>query len=200
MGGEGYVKYTAEHKNAAARQYSLWEELNNARSRLRLLNLIGITPAGIGFGNLSIRTNGDEFLITGTATGAAKELGPDGYCLVRSFDLEKNSVITEGPVKASSESMTHGAIYRACPAANCVIHIHSRPIFDAMLRDTFPSTPPDAEYGTPEIALAICKLVESMKSSEGTIVLAGHDEGVIAFGPTIETALKLILDLNSRFT
>jgi len=149
MSGEGNVKYSAEHKTAPAVKPAHWDELNNARNRLHELKLIGETSGGIGYGNVSMRIKGDEFLVTGTGTGAVPVLGPDGYCMVNSFDLERNRVVSAGPVQASSESMTHGAIYQSCPKANCVIHIHSRKIFDAMLRGKYPATPVDAAYGTP---------------------------------------------------
>jgi len=199
MSTEGYVKYSAEHKMAPAVETPNWALLNDARTRLHHLALIGANSSGIGYGNVSIRVKGNEFLISGTATGAVEKLSLNQYCLVRSFDLKQNHVVSEGPVKASSESMTHGAIYLSNPAVNCVIHIHSRELFDGMLRDHYPRTPAEAEYGTPEIASAIEKCVAEIAGSEGTIVMAGHDEGVIAFGPSVEKALNLILELNKKY-
>ena len=196
---EGYVKYTAEHSAAGAKEPPKWQELNEARTRLHQLGLIGINPSGIGFGNISIRFHKDDFLISGTATGASPELSPDHYCLVRSFDIEKNRVVSEGPIQASSESMTHGVIYRSCQTANCVIHIHSRAIFDGMVMDKHrPSTPESAKYGTPEIAEAVAKAVQE-QGDEGQIVMLGHDEGVMCYGATVEKALALTLELHARY-
>ena len=195
---DGYVKYAAEHTIAGAKEPPGWAALNEARTRLHQLGLVGVNPQGVGFGNISIRFCKDEFLISGTATGALPVLKPDGYCLVRSFDLEKNRVITEGPIQASSESMTHGIVYRACQSVNCVIHIHSRAIFDGMALDNCPSTPAAAKYGTPEIALAVEKAVLE-QGSEGQIVMLGHDEGVICYGATAEKALALALELYGRY-
>jgi len=200
MSGEGYVKYTAEHTTVPAIEIPHWTELNDARIRLRNLNLIGSLPNGIGFGNLSIRTKENEFIISGTATGALPVLGPDGYCLVRSFDLNRNHVVSTGPVKASAESMSHGAVYRSCTGANCVIHIHSGKIFKGMVKNNFPATPVDAAFGTPEIALAIEKCVCALDSDEGCIVMLGHDEGVIAYGPSVERAFSLIQDLYNKYS
>jgi ribulose-5-phosphate 4-epimerase/fuculose-1-phosphate aldolase len=198
MSAEGYVKYTAEHTMALAVETPHWEELNHARTKLREMGLVGAASNGIGFGNLSVRVKGDEFLISGTATGASPILGPDGYCLITSFDIDRNRVVSTGPVKPSSETMTHGAVYQSCPAANCVIHIHSRAVFDGMIRDKRPATPETAAYGTPDIALAIGKLVQESGKNEGSIVLAGHDEGVIIYGPTIERAFSLIEELYNK--
>jgi ribulose-5-phosphate 4-epimerase/fuculose-1-phosphate aldolase len=197
---EGYVKYAAQHTDAPAIEVPHWAELNETRTKLHKLGLVGITSTGIGFGNLSIRVQGDEFLVSGTATGAAEILTPAQYCLVRSFDISKNQVITEGPVQASSESMTHGVIYRSCPCAQCVIHIHSRLIFDGMLRDKYPSSPESAAYGTPEIAFAIEQCVTELAGCKGSLVLAGHDEGVISYGPTVERAFALIRELYERYS
>jgi len=179
---------------------ALWAELNRVRTKLRELGLMGMTSNGIGFGNLSLRVEGNKFLISGTATGASSVLGPDGYCLITSFDVDRNRVVSTGPVKPSSETMTHGVIYRSCPNANCVIHIHSRQIFDGMIRDSYPATHETAAYGTPEIALAIGKLVgHDSEKNEGSIVLAGHDEGVIVYAPTVKRALFLTEELYNLY-
>ena len=196
---EGYVKYTAEHTFSPAIAVPGWAELNEARTLLYGMGLVGVTQGGIGFGNLSLRYRLDEFLISGTATGSLPVLGPENYCLVTSFDIENNRVVSTGPVRASSESMTHGVIYRRCPAANCVIHVHSRAIFDGMIRGRFPSTPQDAAFGTPEIALAIGELVQEPGKDEGCIVMAGHDEGVISYGPSVEKALALVRELFEKY-
>jgi len=199
MGSEGYVKYSAEHTTAPAIETPLWTELDRARTKLRETGLVGMTAGGIGYGNLSVRIKGDTFLISGTATGALPVLNRDGYCLVTSFDVEKNKVVSTGPVKPSSETMTHGALYKSCPGANCVIHIHSRAVFDGMIRDKYPATPETAAYGTPDIALAIGKIVRESGKNEGRIVLAGHDEGVIVYGPSVEKALSLTEELYDKY-
>jgi hypothetical protein len=199
MTNEGYVKYSAEHKTAPAIEAPQWEELNEARTRLHKLGLVGVYPDGIGFGNISARFRGEEFIISGTATGAKQVLSLSDYCLVKSFDIARNHVVSFGPVQASSESMTHGAVYRFCPEVNCVIHIHSRAVFDGMLRDYFTVTPKDAAYGTPEIALAAGECAADLGKSEGQIVLAGHEEGIIAYGADIKKALSLILELYNKY-
>ena len=199
MKNEGYLKYTAEHRIAPAIKAPFWAELNEARTQLHKKGLVGVTSSGIGFGNLSIRYRENEFLISGTATGAIPVLGLDHYCIVSSFDLKENHVVSMGPIQASSESMTHGAVYQSCPEANCVIHIHSRAVFDGMIRDNYVSTPEKAEYGSPEIALAIGECVKNSGKNEGHIVLSGHDEGVIAYGPSVERAFNLILELYHKY-
>jgi ribulose-5-phosphate 4-epimerase/fuculose-1-phosphate aldolase len=196
---EGYVKYSAVHKAAPATEVPHWAELNEARTKLHQLGLVGILPNGVGYGNVSIRFQQNEFLISGTATGAPAVLGLDGYCIVESFDLNQNCVVSTGPTQASSESMTHGIIYQSSAAVNCVIHVHSRAIFDGMLKDRYPSTPKKAAFGTPEIATVIGRLVKESNTNQGLIVLAGHDEGIVSYGTSIETALTLIQELYNKY-
>jgi hypothetical protein len=196
---EGYVKYTADHKTAPAVEPPRWKELNEARTGLYDLGLIGALPNGVGFGNVSIRVRGDEFLISGTATGGSRVLTPREYCMVNSFSIEENRVTTSGPIRASAESMSHGAVYRSCPSVMCVIHIHSRKIFDAMLGDGSIATPPEAAYGTPEMALAIASLVKEAGARCGVMVLAGHDEGALAYGESVEEALDLTRELYNKY-
>jgi ribulose-5-phosphate 4-epimerase/fuculose-1-phosphate aldolase len=197
---EGYVKYSADYTEAPPpAELPLWKELDEGRTRLYDIGLIGALPGGVGFGNVSIRVKGGAFLISGTATGNRRVLGPEGYCMVTAFDIEKNRVTSSGPVKASAESMSHGAIYSACPAARAVIHIHSRKIFDGMLRDSYPRTPADASYGTPEMARAIIACVNERGESPGVIVMAGHDEGVIAYGASVKEALNPVLELYYKY-
>ena len=206
MINEGYVKYNARHTFAPATEVKDWTLLNDARRRLYRLGLVGVTKDGIGFGNVSIRYRANEFLVSGTATGALAQLSANDYCLVSSFDIKQNCVVTTGPVQASSEAMTHGAVYQSCSLARCVMHIHSRLIFDGMLRDKYPSTPKSAEYGTPEIALAIGECIAALvpvtevaAKASVAIVLAGHDEGVVAFGSAVESAFNIIQNLYNKY-
>jgi len=104
-----------------------------------------------------------------------------------------------GQVQASSEAMTHGAVYRSCSGANCVMHIHCGVIFNGMIRDGCPATAKNAAYGTPEIALALAGCVQELGADEGAVVLAGHDEGIIVWGTTVERALKIIQGLNDKY-
>ena len=192
---EGYIKYVSLYEKSDVIEALGWEELNAARQKCFMLGLVGVYSNGIGYGNLSIRYKDEEFLITGTSTGSKPALTCEDYSLVRSFNMSRNSVVCTGPAQASSESMTHGAIYRARHGVNCVIHIHSKKIYDSMIRDNYPATPKEAAFGTSEIALAIEKCAENIGKDEGQIVLAGHDEGIIAYGENTERALELIMEL-----
>jgi len=90
-------------------------------------------------------------------------------------------------------------VYRSCSGANCVMHIHSGVIFKGMIRDGCLATDKNAAYGTPEIALALAKCVQELGTDEGVVYMAGHDEGIIVWGPNVERALKIIKTLNNRY-
>lgn len=190
---EGYVKYHAKYTKAPALNHILLKEIDATRTELHALGLIGIYPNGIGFGNLSFRVNGNIFIISGSATGGKRILGESGYCMVTAFDVDKNLVECEGPIQASSEAMTHGAVYAENPDVQCVIHVHSRALFDRLLARDWPHTPKDAAYGTPAMAKAIAELVRATHGSQAVFVLAGHDEGIVAYGPSIEKTKQLLI-------
>src|ERR1035437_6091728 len=136
---DGVIKYQSIRKDGVVCLTDQLERLNHARTVLFDLGLIGVYPNGIGYGNLSVRTTNNQFLITGSATGATRQLCADQYCLVESFSMAHNSVISCGALDASSESMTHGAIYAAAAEVQCVIHVHSRQLFDVLLEQNVPS-------------------------------------------------------------
>lgn len=190
---EGYVKYHAHHVLEPAPQHPLLSALDATRTKLHDLGLIGMYDNGIGFGNLSLRTKDNQFIISGSGTGGKRILGESGYCLVTSFDPDANSVECAGPIQASSEAMTHGAVYAENPRVQCVIHIHSRLLFDRLLAQNWPHTPKSAAYGTPAIAKAIASLVRGAQTDLALFVLAGHDEGLVAYGPSIEATRDLLI-------
>jgi hypothetical protein len=196
---EGAVKYRAIHTMTPAVEVPHWEELDGIRTALYDLRLLGVYENGIGYGNVSMRLTAagpipsGAFFISGTSTGAVRTLGIEGYCTVLSADISRSRIVSAGPVRASSESMTHSAVYGSCPRVNCVIHIHNRQIFKGMIDDRCSATPQDAEYGTPEIALAIGGCVN--KEGEGDIVLKGHHEGLISYAPSIKAAYNRVLNL-----
>lgn len=195
---DGVIKYSSQRVDGIVDASAQLDELNNARTTLFDLGLIGAYPNGIGYGNLSLRTSGQRFLITGSATGAVRQLLPDQFCLVESFSIEHNSVRSRGTLEASSESMTHGAIYAAHPAVRCVMHVHSRLLFDALLTHNAPHTSPDIPYGTPAMARAVAQLVATQPGLPVLFAMAGHDEGVVAYGADVGSVLSLLVDTLKR--
>jgi len=195
---DGYIKYTSDRRDGLVPASVQLDALNRARTELFDLGLIGVYPNGVGYGNLSIRAVGDQFAITASATGATRELQREQFCLVESFSVEHNRVQSCGPLPASSESMTHGAIYAANPAVNCVIHIHSRALFDHLLQQAWPATPADVPYGTPAMARAVAQLVNTQPELPVLFVMAGHAEGIIAYGADVASTQALLLSMFHR--
>ena len=193
---EGVVRYCAQHEVCllSSEEKALTLELSAARTLLHDMGLVGEYAEGVSYGNLSRRMGMDgRFIVSGTGTGAARQLGADGFAVVDRWIAEENRVESHGPCRPSSEAMTHGAIYAARPDANCVIHVHSPQLFHTLLRGTTPRTPKGVAYGTPAMAAAVMEVVAAM-SENGLFVTAGHEDGVFVFAPSVEEAMQLLLD------
>ncbi len=197
MSSEGYIKFNCEWRKGKSLDTSLIKDLNKWRQKLYSLGLIGAYDNGIGFGNISKR-EGDFFIITGSETGKIKKLDAIHYTKVIGFDLAKNNLVCEGPIKASSEIMTHGAIYRKDASVNAVIHVHNLKFWKKLLNKV-PTTSADATYGTPEMAKEIMRLFdETDVQKKKIIVMAGHEEGVISFGNDLDEAGKMLLSYYAK--
>jgi L-ribulose-5-phosphate 4-epimerase len=194
MSETGYVKYRCEHRILPPEEFSGFEELNRVRSRLRAMGFIGRYANGIGFGNVSIRAGAsNEFFVSGTMTGGLEELIPAHYTKVVAWDFLRNWVQCEGPIQASSESMTHAAIYEQDAAARAVLHVHELELWKRLLHRV-PTTRKDVEYGTPEMAAEMGRLFRESDVRERRILaMAGHEEGIFVFGGTPEEAFGVLM-------
>lgn len=188
---EGYIKFNLHWDQ---KEFDFADDdfklLNSYRTKLFELNLIGAYPDGVGFGNLSIRLTENQFVITGSSTGNYKNLTKNHYALVKNFDLDKNYIHSVGLTKASSESLSHAAIYQSIQEVNAVIHIHHQKYWEKYL-NKLPTTPEDASFGTPEMAREISKLTTSEK---GIIIMGGHPEGIMAYGNSLNQAGKIVFN------
>ncbi len=191
---EGYVKFRCERIDDEPLRGEVIDDFISARKLLYKSGLIGVLPTGIGFGNVSVRIDSERFVITGTATGDLKDLKPEHIALVESCDVRKNFVRCRGKIDASSESMTHAAVYQAAPAAKAVVHVHSADMWKTF-SDKIPTTSPDAAYGTPEMAKEIRRLFEETDfRAKRIMVMGGHEDGILAFGESAQYAAKLMID------
>jgi ribulose-5-phosphate 4-epimerase/fuculose-1-phosphate aldolase len=196
--GEGYIKFNCLLREEIS---SLSDEnfllLNKWRDKLYQLGLIGCYPGDIGYGNISIRS-GTGFIITGSATGCKEELTKNDYVRVDQYDFLNNKIYCSGKIRASAESLTHAAVYEASFETMAVIHIHSLDLWERY-EGIMPTTPGAAEYGTPEIALAVRSLCldDKIKGNE-VIIMGGHKEGIIAFGNDLDAAGKKVLEMLTR--
>lgn len=197
---EGYYKFSPRFVEAVEFQSSVLSELNRWRERLFALQLIGMYREGelkgVGYGNISVRTPGG-FVITATRTGGLEHLGPQHYTEISRVDLARNAVDFRAETPAttpSSECMTHAMFYQADPAIGAVIHVHHLEFWKQLL-NTVPTTQPDVEYGTPEMAHEIARLYHETELPRRKLAaMAGHEEGVISFGRDLDEAGAVLLE------
>jgi L-ribulose-5-phosphate 4-epimerase len=191
---EGYIKFNCTWIPSNDISLDKVAALNVWREIMYKKGLIGMYPDGVGFGNISMRYNKNTFLISGTATGGLATLNELHYSLITNYDLNTNSVTCVGPLKASSESLTHALIYECSPAANAVIHIHNLNLWNRLIHHV-PTSSENISYGTTEMANEIKRLFdETALSKEKIIVMGGHREGIISFGKDLEEAGSILID------
>ena len=194
---EGYTKYECDWRLGPALPAGSVAELNDWRNRLHQQGLIGYYPEhGVGFGNVSMREgDSDAFIISGTQTGHIETTDERHYARVIRCDIEANCVLCEGPVQASSEALTHAAIYALDPAIRAVVHVHDAVLWNDLI-DRIPTTARNVSYGTPDMAREFMRLyADTALADRGIAVMAGHDEGIVSFGADIAQAARRILRL-----
>lgn len=191
---DGYVKFICEWIKAGAPGEI--EDLIAARNELYKMGLIGqYAESGIGFGNVSKRfLDTDLFVVSGSATGGIPISTAAHYCLVEQYDIENNTVSCRGPVTASSESMTHAMLYACSPGVGCILHVHHKGFWQHLMNQA-PTTAENVSYGTPAMATEMTRLMATTNLSRRKILaMAGHEEGIIAFGATVHNAMQKIIE------
>jgi len=183
---EGVIKFHLQFTQLDLPPGPELDELMLWRDRFHALGIVGQDPARYGgdaFGNISCRVGDSQsFLISGSQTGSYARARVEHFTCVDSFDLAKNSVVAHGPIRPSSESLTHGAIYALSPAIRCVVHGHSPQLWNNALQLGLPSTAPDIAYGTPAMARAIALLYrDNEKPQQAVFSMRGHEDGIIAY-------------------
>ncbi|HYF31760.1 MAG TPA: S-methyl-5-thioribose-1-phosphate isomerase [Chitinophagaceae bacterium] len=166
------------------------DALNVWREKLYNAGLVGVTPEGIGYGNVSARVWEHQFVITGAATGSIKNLGAEHYALVAGYNVEANELTAKGPIQPSSESLTHAMIYECGQNVNAIFHVH-HPGLWRKLMDNLPYTGSDMSYHTP--SWEIERLFREHNLAENKMfAMAGHIHGVIVFGNSLQEAGELL--------
>ncbi len=190
---EGYIKYQCNWIKTDFIQPEQIEVINKWRTVLFDEGYIGMYENGIGFGNISIRVDENLFLVSGSATGGIRELTAEHYALVTDYNFALNQLTCKGMTMASSESLTHAAIYDCSKETNAVIHVHHKEKWTSLLHRVA-TTNPAIAYGTTEMAYAIQDLISGNKIGDHKIIaMGGHEEGLISFGRTLEEAALTIL-------
>lgn len=192
---EGVVKFNCHwSQSGPVISDEQYEIINYWREVLFNMDLIGAYENGVGFGNLSMRNGkSNQFIISGSATGDIPELEPGHYVKVNSFNIDDNAVQCAGPLKASSESLSHAAIYLADQGTNAVVHVHELDLWNE-LRNKLPTTSESMEYGTPGLAREILRLFRESDVIEKRIIIMGGDRaGILTFGNDMDEAMSVLM-------
>jgi len=201
---EGVIKFALDYQPGPPYVGPELVELNAWRQILWQLGLIGCDPGryeGLGYGNVSRRTGtfaGDphqrRFLVSGTQTGGMAQLGAEHYVQVLECHPGSNAVRAVGPIRPSSEALTHGALYAVDNHLKAVLHVHSPEIWQAALLLGLPVSDHRVPYGTPEMAAEMQRLyADDHVRGGGLIVMGGHADGVVAFGAGLAVAGSLLV-------
>ncbi len=204
---DGVIKYDRSNFTQCDPINSLeYLKLEEWRKLLFQHNLIGEYPeVKIGFGNMSQamdyghfhKSKRRQFIITGTQTGKFPDLDGRHYTRVLDFEIEKLKIQMMGPLEASSEALTHAAIYECNLEIQAIFHIHSPAIWNGMIKDKCDFTEANIPYGTVEMARATQECVG--KKSFGFFCMRGHEDGVVIYGKSLEEAGKLTMELFHQY-
>lgn len=200
---EGVIKFELAFTQAPPLPAEASAAIRRWHLRCHALGLIGQKPdryGGYAYGNISQRDDKDGgFLISGTQTGGKVQLEPADICLVTDWDVAHNRVGARGPLKPSSESLTHAMLYQLDPAIGFIIHVHSPLIWHLAAELALPTTPPEVAYGTPAMAGAAetCYRHAGLDGS-GIIAMGGHQDGILVFAPQPDQAGELLLTIHAR--
>ncbi|MFO7632280.1 MAG: class II aldolase/adducin family protein [Caldilinea sp.] len=195
---EGIIKYQCDYTPAPALPAAQISELNAWRKLMVITSLIGQDPnryGGYGYGNIScrldeqVRADGlHPFAITGTQTGGKADLIAEDYVVVLACHAMENRLVAEGPIKPSSEALTHGAVYALDSHILWVVHTHSPEIWHNADALGVPMTA-NVPYGTPEMAAEVKRLyAESDLPQKRIFGMTGHEDGIVTYGRTAEEA------------
>ena len=195
---EGYTKFIVDWTDHRPVDHPAIRELDHWRRPLFEAGLVGhYEDLGIGYGNISVRERGArQFLVSATQTGHLPSTGPEHYALVTDWDIDANRVTCRGAAQASSESLTHAALYELDDTICAVVHVHDKPLWDE-LKDAAPTTAADVAYGTPEMAREFMRLWrETGFPGAGIAAMAGHESGIVSIGRTLAEAASRVLRLH----
>jgi len=190
---DGVIRFLSHYKNRKwIAKESPSQSLLEGRQWLFQLGVIGIGEDQVGFGNISERGNEKgTFFVTGTQTGHLSHLSETGYSKVTHTESAQHTLWCEGPAEASSESMTHAALYACHKGIGAVAHGHHLVLWEKLCAMGAPSTNEDVEYGTPEMAEEVQRAWLACGGLDsGFLVMKGHKSGVLSWAPTVQAAVE----------
>lgn len=204
---DGVIKYDRSNFSLSeALKPEEYEQLEYWRKKLHQINLIGeYKDVNIGFGNMSTLFDYShiqsslhpQFVITGTQTGKYADLDGKHYTRVLDYDISTLKIKMMGMIEASSEALTHAAIYESQTKIKAIFHIHSSFIWKGMIEDNTDSTAAHIPYGTVEMARATQKCVRGKPF--GSFCMLGHEDGVVIYGGSLDEVGNLTMNLYQKY-
>jgi len=137
-------------------------------------------------GNLSFRAEAgsDAFFVTASYTALGENMPDSDFCFVQHVDFQRGTVEFSGTRNPSSETMMHGAIYKARPEIMAVFHGHSAEIMHTAKMLQLPETQREMPYGTLEIVNEMLQILENYSF----FILKNH--GFVSLGATMDEAAE----------
>jgi len=202
---EGVIKYDLVFSAKPPLPLETLATLNAWRTLLYRLRLIGQSPlryGGLGYGNISQRLrcsdtteSMNQFVISGTQTGAAETLQPEQFCLVTHAQTKRNRIVAEGPIIPSSEALTHASIYQSNSQIEFVMHVHCPEIWRNTETLNITQIDKTVAYGTPEMAATVKRIIQTHPANDACIFsMLGHEDGIISCGHTAELAGQALIN------
>lgn len=193
---EGIIKFRATRVDASLISDKDFNYINPWRQECYRKGYIGVGADGLGYGNISFRIGeSSNFIISASATGGIHKLKPHDYSTVVDTNISDNTLDCKGEKLASSESLTHAAVYHTNSLIKAVLHIHNADLWKTH-KDKLSTSSPDAEYGTKSMADAISRIIIENKSANGVIIMGGHTDGILSYGNSLEQCVILINQLS----
>lgn len=197
MNQEGVIKFQLKFFEEPLMPQIELKEINAWRKVMFQLRLIGKQRdryGGFGYGNISrliepfhAPTHHKQFIITGTQTGDIEHLTQWHYCIVMETHPDENLVVAKGPIRPSSEALTHGVLYDIDENIRSVIHVHSPDIWKNAKRLGLYITRENIPYGTPEMSHEVKRLFRDTGVKDQLIfAMGGHEDGIVAFGRNLD--------------
>ncbi len=191
MEKESYIKFNCQHTYQSVelpQQIDMLIELGNA---LKHKGLIGKIDDTMGFGNISVKDTKTELIyISASKTGIPCKYTKEHFCRIDEWNAEKNLVVSRGQMPASSETLSHLAVYEALAWVRYVVHIHSESLWQSLLDKGLTSSQ-DIKYGTKEMYFEIVRLLREC-SNQNLLVMGGHKNGLIFWDQDIASLKKSI--------
>ncbi|MFK7955877.1 MAG: class II aldolase/adducin family protein [Lysobacterales bacterium] len=188
---EGVIQFDLDYTRAPLSSNDRLQSLFHFHQLLQRLGWLGREPNrydGAAYGNVSSRcAQPSGFVISATQTGHLT-LNAQRVCQVSGVDLEHNHVVASGPMKPSSEALTHAAVYALAPEVQWVFHIHEPTLWRQAEAIGMSQTDPDIGYGTPAMAREMGRLFPALENACGLVAMGGHIDGIISFANTASTA------------